>query len=417
MSTSEAIPVTPRPARMPATLKGLLAVLIALGAVGMTLGLLTDATRTWQAYLINFLFFAAFGTGGMMFVAAVGMTGGRWSREVKRVAEGLGAFLPVTVLLFLGLVPGLPKVLPWVKAPYGPAWWWNVPFLIARDAGAFVILAGLGMALLYYSLRVDLGAANEQGGGYDGPVHRFLTRGWKGLDVEEPRARGAIKVLAPIYGVCFAWLLSIVAIDLIMSLTPNWVSTLIGGYYFAGSFYIALAGLVLAVIWTRRQFGLEKRIRPRHLHDIAKLTMAFGVVTADFSYGQMLVIWYGNIPSETQFIIHRWSGTPFRLVGLAVLFGAFALPILAMLNRRLKESAAPMIAFAGIVLTAMWGLRYFEIVPAVSGNAGIPLGAIEILVTLGFLGLLGLTFVAFMYRVPPVAVRDPILDALEPGEG
>jgi hypothetical protein len=34
----------------------------------------------------------------------------------------------------------------------------------------------------------------------------------------------------------------------------------------------------------------------------------------------------------------------------------------------------------------------------------------EVLVSLGFLGLLGMTFLLFMRGVPPVVLRDPIFD-------
>lgn len=73
---------------------------------------------------------------------------------------------------------------------------------------------------------------------------------------------------------------------------------------------------------------------------------------------------------------------------------------------------APMAVFALAVLCAMWMERFLLIGPSVTGSESILFGATEVLVSLGFLGLLGMTFLLFMRSVPPVVLRDPIFDDL-----
>jgi hypothetical protein len=387
-------------------------VLVVIGAVAWFAGVASDPLRAWRIYLVNFLFFTGIGVGGVLFVCTVNIASGAWARNVKRVAEGLGIFLPVSFVLFLLMLPGLKTLLPWVEHPYGPAWYLNLSFLAWRNALGLLVLALLGVYIIYLSLRVDFGYEKEEGEERDGPLSRFLTRGWKGTSVEAAAARRRLVVLSPVYAIVFAWVLTVIGVDLIMSLKAEWYSTLIGAYYFVGCFYTSLAALLLAVIWTRRKYALEDRIVPKHFHDIAMLTMGFGIVTGDFFYTQMFVIWYGNLPVETSFLIDRWTGTPWRTVGILVLLLCFALPLLASLRRSLKQRAAPMAVFAVAVLCAMWMERFLLIGPSLTGSESILFGPMEILVSLGFLGLLGTTFLLFMRCVPPVVLRDPIFDDL-----
>lgn len=384
--------------------------LVVVGAVAWFVGMGSDPLRAWRIYLVNFLFFTGIGVGGVLFVCVVNTASGAWARNVKRVAEGLGIFLPVSFVLFLLMLPGLKTLLPWVEHPNGPSWYLNLSFLAWRNVLGLLVLALLGVYIIYLSLRVDFGFEKEEGGKRAGPLSRFLTRGWKGTSAEEAAARRRLVVLSPVYAILFAWVLTVIGVDLIMSLKAQWYSTLIGAYYFVGCFYTSLAALLLAVIWTRWKYGLEGEIVPKHFHDIAMLTMGFGIVTGDFFYTQMFVIWYGNLPVETSFLIDRMGDTPWRTIGILVLLLCFALPLLASLRRSLKQRAAPMAVFAAAVLCAMWMERFLLVGPSLTGSESILFGPMEVLVSLGFLGLLGATFLLFMRRVPPVVLRDPIFD-------
>jgi len=402
---------TTAPGSSPTALIGCL-VLVAIGAAAWFPAVASDPLRAWRVYLVNFLFFTGIGVGAVLFVCAVNTAAGAWARNVKRVAEGLGIFLPVSLLLFLLMLPGLKTILPWVEHPYGPSWWLNLAFLTWRNALGLLTLTLLGVYIIYLSLRIDLGHQREKGKKPCGTLRGFLTRRWKGSLEEAPAARRRLAVLSPVYAIVFALVLTLIGVDLIMSLKKEWYSTLIGAYYFVGCFYTSLAALLLAVIWSRRRYGLQDRIVPKHLHDIAKLTMGFGIVTGDFFYTQMFVIWYGNLPVETSFLIDRWTGTPWRTVGILVLLLCFGLPLVASLRRSLKERSAPMAVFAVAVLCAMWLERFLLIGPSMTGSEAILFGPMEILVSLGFLGLLGMAFLLFMRFVPPVVLLDPMFDDL-----
>ena len=362
-----------------------------------------QSLRVWQAYLVNYVFWTGLSFGAVLFVAVLNLTDARWGRSVKRLAEGLGAFLPASFLLFWVLYFGRGEIFPWVREPVPEkAGWLNVGFLFARDGVGLFLLTLLSMALIFFSVKADrefinrpLGSADPAGG-----------KPWK-----------AQRVLSPVIGILYAFVLSLLAFDLIMSLDPHWSSTLFGAYYFMSSFYAALAALVLVSHLLRRTHGLQEYIHPHHLHDLGKLLFAFCLFTGYLFYVQFLVIWYGNLPEETKYIILRVRFTPWEPLGWTVLGMTFILPFLVLLRRKGKMNPAVMIPVSLVVLGGMWLERFILVAPSLWKEKGLPLGLLEILITAGFFGVMALSLTVFLQRVPLLPVSDPLFrEAMQPHE-
>ena len=49
-------------------------------------------------------------------------------------------------------------------------------------------------------------------------------------------------------------------------------------------------------------------LKPRYLHDLGKLLLAFVMLWAYFSFSQLLIIWSGNAPEEISFYRSRLYG-------------------------------------------------------------------------------------------------------------
>ncbi len=362
-----------------------------------------QSLRVWQAYLVNYVFWTGLSFGAVLFVAVLNLTDARWGRSLKRLAEGLGAFLPASFLLFWVLYFGRGEIFPWVREPVPEkAGWLNVGFLFARDGVGLFLLTLLSMALIFFSVKADrefinrpLGSADPAGG-----------KPWK-----------AQRVLSPVIGILYAFVLSLLAFDLIMSLDPHWSSTLFGAYYFMSSFYAALAALVLVSHLLRRTHGLQEYIHPHHLHDLGKLLFAFCLFTGYLFYVQFLVIWYGNLPEETKYIILRVRFTPWEPLGWTVLGMTFILPFLVLLRRKGKMNPAVMIPVSLVVLGGMWLERFILVAPSLWKEKGLPLGLLEILITAGFFGVMALSLTVFLQRVPLLPVSDPLFrEAMQPHE-
>jgi Ni/Fe-hydrogenase subunit HybB-like protein len=368
---------------------GFCGALTAVGVVGFFAGVLgSSPERAWQAYLVNFVFWTGLALGCVLLSATFTMTGARWGRSVKRLAEAPSAFLPVAFLLFWVLFLGRKTLFPWVlNPPAGKELWLSVPFFFARDGLALLVLAGLALALAASSIQRD--RAESSG---------------------DERARSAARetVLSPVYGIGYAVLLSLLGFDLIMALDAHWFSTLFGAYYFVGSFYTGLAALLIAAAIAARTDAMRSHVDGKVLKDLATLLFAFVVVTGYLFYVQFLVIWYGNKLHETQYLVERTRLQPWAPVAWAALAAGFGLPFLALLRKKMKARPLPMIAVGAVALAGMWLERFLLVAPAVWHGESLPLGWVELLVTLGFLGLVTGSILLFLRAAPLLPVGDPL---------
>ena len=215
-------------------------------------------------------------------------------------------------------------------------------------------------------------------------------------------------VFSPILGILYALVLTLIGFDLVMSLSPHWHSTLFGAYYFVGSFYSALAALAVLSFFAVRKGDLKEFIQPKHFHDLGKLLLAFCLVTGDFFYSQFLVIWYGNLPFETRYVLLRIRESPWDLFAWTVLLIAFAMPFAVLLSRKVKTKPLPMMVLGAVILVGMWLERFLLVVPSLWKESAIPLGLTELLITAGFFGIMGLCVLFFLQRFPVLPVGDPL---------
>jgi len=136
----------------------LMLALVILGAVGFYMAW-GQGIRAWQAYWVNFLFFAGLAQAGVIVAALVQSTGGRWGGALVRLGLLQVAFVPVTLVLYTGVVLGAADLLPWVAEPIeAKAWWLNLDFFLIRLGVALAIITVCSLAFAYYAIRPDAGA-------------------------------------------------------------------------------------------------------------------------------------------------------------------------------------------------------------------------------------------------------------------
>jgi hypothetical protein len=384
----------------------LFVLLVLLGAIAFLSGISgRDSERAWHAYLINFVFWVGLSSGAFFFVAVMNMTKSKWARPVKRLGEAFGTFLPVSFLLFLVLYFGRRDIFVWIKEPIpGKEAWLNEQFLFVRDGIGILVLTAISLALIYYSVKGDQKVASQS-----------LERGRKVTDSNEKANKRedssfwrAQVYLSPILGIAYGFVLSLIAIDLIMSLDPRWVSTLFGAYFFLSSFYLGLAALAIVSVLSLNSYGLKDYIHSRYFQDLGKLVFGFCLLTGYFFYAQFLVIWYGNIPEETRYVILRVRQSPWGPLAWAVLATAFILPFIALLSRKMKMKPISLMGVSLLILIGIWMERFLLIAPSFWKGEEIPIGIHEVLITAGFFGLMALSLIIFLKRFPFLPVSDPL---------
>jgi hypothetical protein len=372
--------------------------LIVIGFGAFAIALLSGhPVRAWQAYLANFLLWSAIAQGGFLFSVVMHMTKARWSGPLSNLAESFTAFFPISFILFLVLFLGKNYIFPWLHEDlHGKEIWLNIPFLFTRDFMGLLVLYGLGFAYLYHALWLKLDRSVTHG-----RIRNRLYNRWDRSISDEKRCRDRMTVFAILYILAFAVILSLIGYDLVMSLDPHWYSTLFGAYTFVKAFYIGLGGLIVLASILHLNPAIGFRLNSSDFHDIGKLFFAFCLVWGDFFYVQLLVIWYGNIPEETAYVIERTMTPPWHGLAWFVFIICFIIPFIILLNKKIKTNPSFMSILCTVVIMGICLEHFLLIGPAINPHvSALPLGLTDGLIFLGFFGLMALAIIFFLNMFP-----------------
>ena len=402
----EVIEGTSRPT--PRGLGTLCLVFCVIGLLVFIIGLFVQPDRAWQSLFVNWLFFTSVSSAGVMFVAVQRITTARWSRPIVRFLEGYVAFLPVAfVLLLLILFVGRHHVFWWsneIPAIREKRIWLNPPFFFSRVIITYLIISALSVWYIYTCVRLDIGLIPEAGAKWARGLRDRMRRGYRDERRELHSTHSLQGHLAVVlaFAFVFGWIL--LSWDLSMSIDPHFQSTMYGWWFFMGAWVAALASWTLIVMAWRRYLDAYELIQDKHFHDLGKLCFAFTAFWGYLTFGQYLVIWYGNMGEETHWmrlrLIEAWR-VP-TLIGVTLMF---VIPFFGLLSRAAKVFLPTMALFALSTVIGLWLHRYLEIYPSIYGDVhNLPLGIWEIGVTLGMLGLWGFCYLAFMDAFPRMRI-------------
>jgi hypothetical protein len=368
-----------------------------------------DAPRAWRAYHFNWLYFTAIAQGAVILAVVVSIAKGMWSRPVRRIALAFSAFLPVAYISVLPILfIGAEHIFPWIEHPIaGKDVWLNQPFMAARVLLGLGILFTISLVFAYTALRPDMDLMRAHVPPRLQNMYGWFTRGWRGQEAEELHAHRRLAVIAPITALLFALFMGMIAWDFIMSLEPYWFSTLLGPFYFMGGFLGGIMATALITIALRHRLALHEWIMPSTLHDLGKLGFGFTVFWGYLFFSQYIVIWYGLLPLEQSFVVHRFM-PPFRIIAQLVGLLVFVIPFFGLMGVTPKRTPAIFATFASISLLGLWLERYLLIYPSLwIGVEDLPFGWQEIGLLLFFAGLFLASLGWFLTRFPLFQIWQP----------
>jgi len=294
-----------------------LAALISI--VACIAGYIQDPDRFFRSYLVAFTYTCAIGLGAFFFVMVQFLSGSAWSVTMRRIMENIMITLPVGALLFVPLAFGLNHVYPWTNQVIANATeslraksgYLTNNFFILRTYGYFLLWSIWIFAICRQSMKADTERSIWQ--------MRIASR-WS--------APGLFLVVA---------VGTLAAYDWLMTVEPSWYSTIFGLYYLADGAVLFFAVMILICLGFRKAGLLEKEINIEHYHDLGKWLFSMTCFYTYIGFSQFLLIWYANLPDETQFYRHRMPGT-WLYISLSLPFIRFFIPFFTLISRPAKRN-------------------------------------------------------------------------------
>ncbi len=374
---------------LPSWLKMTPYILFAIGLITFAVGLMQSPQRAWSAFLTAFFFFACLGVGGLFFAAINHLTKAGWSVTVRRLAEGLTSYLPAMAVGAVILFVGAKILYSWADAEKVAAdhllqlksAYLNPGFFAIR----LVVFCG---GLLLFKKWLVGGSLRQDLTGDENITHKSV-----GYSIA--------------FVLFFAIFFSLFSVDLLMSLLPTWYSTIFGVYCFAGLFQSTMAALSIIIVLLRRSGLVRGYITEEHQHDVAKFMKAFTVFWAYIAFSQFMLIWYANIPEETEYYIMR-SQHGWLWISLGLLFFRFIFPFLVLLPRGSKRNGSVLIAVSVLILVMQYVDIYWMVYPNFF-EGQLLFGFWEIGIFLGFAGVFLFTLFRFFEKHNLVPIKDPRL--------
>jgi hypothetical protein len=301
------------------------AAVLVMAIVLLLAGWWLDARALLAGYLALWWFVIGALLGGLANVWLHQLTGGAWGETIRPPLLRAARWLPLACLLFLPVLAGMHLLYPW--------------------AGAHAVLPDTAFRRVW--LAPGLFVVRSV-------VYLLL---WTGLAWIETRARKRSPGRAAACLLAYGFSVGLASVDWIMSLQPQWYSSVFG--WLAGTGQM-LGGLALAVLLIDRQAARAR------LPDFGNLLMMYVLTWAYLAYVQFLIIWAADLPREISWYLRR--DTPgWRAVAWTLFAVHFAAPLLILLSRKAKEAPRLMGALAALLLAVHLLDCWWLVLPSVGG--------------------------------------------------
>jgi hypothetical protein len=356
--------------------------------------------RLWANLLVCGFFFFGISLGALFFYALQYATETAWTVMVKRVYEGMLAWLPIgSAIILLVLLGGSlhwhhlyhwmdPSLYDPTSPNYdvimdGKKAFLNQPFFWIRSIAFIFTFVFAAHWFRKESLRMD----KESG---ETLVKSHLKN----------YRRGAL------FLVFFAVFSSVLAWDWLMAIDAHWFSTLFGWYVFSGMWVSAMITAVIVALYLKSK-GYLPQVNNSHIHDMGKWVFAVSFLWSYLFFSQFMLIWYANIPEEVTWIQTRWEH--YKVLFWVTFFINFAIPMVMLISRDAKRNPRFLIGVGTVIFVGHW-LDVFMIVMPGTMAEHWHLGMVEVGMFLAFLGAFVYVTLNRLTKAPLTPVQHPYLE-------
>lgn len=360
--------------------------LISLGLC--VVGAFVNRVQFSYSWLFAFAFFFTLIAGCFFWIIVHHVSDAEWSVVVRRQLENLAMLMPAMLVFFIPILifrrqlyewmtiaPGLDHLLD-AKRPY-----LNWHFFLFRSLFYFAFFIGATLLFRRFSIRQDR----------DGNPAYTL------------QMRKVAFISLPLFGLS----LTFGAYDWLLGLDYHWFSTMWGVYIFAGAAGSSMSLLVLVITALRNAGYLKDTVTMEHYHIMGKWMLSFTVFWAYIGFSQYMLIWYANIPEETEWFIRR-NTESWNSLNLFLVIGRFFVPFALLLLRAPKKSARKLCLIAGWIVFMQLVDIYVVVLPMLY-PAGLHITIWDFLPLVGMGATLGFFYLRIVSRTSLFPNRDPRL--------
>ena len=358
-----------------------------VAGIASAVGAFTNPRQFFFSYWFGFLFWLNLSLGCFVVAMIHQLTGGRWGYPVRRFLEAGFLSLPLMLILFIPVCFGLHHLFPWARAvevtaepvlqqrhAYDNAWAY-----VARQFFFIAVFIGLAWRLRQWSLGQDLTTDAA-------PTRKARALSGPGL-------------------VVYSLLGTFASIDWIMSLEKHWYSTMFGVIVLAGQVLSAYAFAIVMLALFRREDPIAGVVNPVHYHQLGNLLLTFVLFWTYVSFGQLLIIYSGDLPHELEWYRHRIAGG-WKDVVLAIALFHFLLPFFLLLFRAVKLHVVPLTTLAALLLVLHAVAMYWLVMPAFH-TEGLSVSWMDFTAPLAVGGLWLAFFLWRLKAAPLLPLNDP----------
>ena len=368
--------------------------LIAIGAVTIIFGLITDHQTTWANYLIVNYYFFSLAMGGAFFFVIQSISQSGWSSAFKRVSEALMSYIPFAALFFLLLWFGVNDLYQWANKETSTvdtliqhkSVFLNIPFFFARMILYFLLWILFVWKLRQISLQEDL----VEPANTDRVMSLF----------------GKTELYSKFFIFILAVTFSLSAFDWIMSIDVKWYSTIFALKNLVAAFLhgVSILTLIVFILYKRGYFPFFNEY---HIHDFARYIFMLSIVWGYFWFAQFMIIWYGNIPEETAYYSVRWQ-EGWKVMFFFEIGLNWFIPFMVLLPVKASRN----ITLVTIVILCLIIGQYIDLfVQVIPGTTGaLKFGWISAGTYLGFAGLFSLVVATTLSKAKILPFNHPYLD-------
>jgi hypothetical protein len=352
------------------------------------IGAAVDPLQFSFSWLFAFGFFFTLCAGCFFWTIVHHAVDAEWSVVVRRQLENIASLVVVLAFLFIPVIILRHYLFHWMTVPLGEdhvldakRGYLNWHFFLGRTIFYFAFFVIASWVLRRFSVKQD-------------------KNGSPGFTLAMRKASFTSLPL-------FALSLTFAGCDWLMSLNYVWFSTMWGVYLFAGAAGSSMSLLVLVITALRRAGYLRDVVTLEHYHIMGKWMLAFVVFWAYIGFSQYMLIWYANIPEETQYYIARNTQSWWNLSILLVI-GRFFGPFAILLLRSIKKNPDELCWVAAWILCMQLLDIYIIVLPAMHGT-GVHLSVWDFLSVIAIGTTLAFAYLRIVARSSLFPVRDPRL--------